>query len=231
MGNAINGDVLGTVLVDPTWTGLRLKTEIANNLGITTTEQQLFGDAPTDTIQNDVILEELLARQESLNLRLLRSRVTPPNRLPPCISIEVCDGISRVTWVVDASKLRMNTKSFVSPGFHLEFGNQNKVADFKFMIYAQNATSLKKAGGKGHIQLKCDRHIEENMELSVAIANETDVLVSTGPFVHNFYERAAWRSTSSKKINAGFDFEAAAGLSSSFLVCLTICPASNSKSM
>jgi len=224
--HALSGDLIGTVFVDPAWTVLRLKTEIANTFGIPAKEQRLLLDAATHVISDELILDKVLVHCESPSLSLLRSCSAQIPRAQQPITVDICDKVSRVTWVVDTKRLNTTVKSFVSPAFQLDFGSQPKTTEFKLMVYT-NEASLKKAGGKGHLQLKCDGHVDENLLINVNIGNEANVLTSTDPFVHNFNERGVWRSStaSSQQImNGCYDFAGAAGASSKLLVCLTIQP-------
>lgn len=79
-------------------------------------------------------------------------------------------GVYRVTWVLDARKLKGNDKQAVSPAFALRLGHgdRKREATFKMMIYpkssgdaTQGAGCFKKARGHGAIQLKCEAAIAE----------------------------------------------------------------------
>merc|ERR1719356_1364753 len=80
------------------------------------------------------------------------------------------------------------------PFFDLDFGDDLQLQRFKVMIFTDKA-SFKQAGGKGQIQLKCDGHLFDDVDINVSIGSCANSMTSVGPFQHNFTKRAIWRSS------------------------------------
>ncbi|CAJ1383313.1 unnamed protein product [Effrenium voratum] len=60
-----------------------------------------------------------------------------------------------ISWVADSQKLNDKTKVLVSPEFKIE-GPHGKMLSFKAVMYPQDKTSFRQAGGQGYVQLKCE---------------------------------------------------------------------------
>lgn len=117
-------------------------------------------------------------------------------------------GAARVSWTVDAKRLRGNDKIIVSPPFDLP--GRGAHAAFKMMIRpkivsdTKGGASFKKARGRGGVELKCEETLQNvggasivSFELSVGgrrsaapegCADQANVCLGGGPVSHDFSE-------------------------------------------
>lgn len=142
-------------------------------------------------------------------------------------------GVSRVSWVVDAAKLRTSDKVAVSPSFEVA----DEVGPFKLMISPKvvsdrkGGASFKKAKGRGYVQLKCEASegalTRRCLTFSVSVGTGPKAQLEHGLVRHNFADCGV--CCLPKEFDE-WDFSKAVDeATQSFVVCLRVYPqASNS---
>jgi len=149
-------------------------------------------------------------------------------------------GAARVSWTVDAKKLRGNDKILVSPQFGLP--GRDAQAAFKMMIRpkiisdAKGGASFKKARGRGGVELKLEEGEASIVSFGLSVggksptdtekyvyasADQVDAHLGGGPIVssHNFSESTLC------KVEQVWDFVLKTDQTSqTFIVCLDVLP-------
>lgn len=117
-------------------------------------------------------------------------------------AFDVNAGVYRVSWVVDARKLKANDKQGVSPEFQISCSSGSNMI-FKMMMYpkakqdGKGSVSFKKAKGRGFIQLKCESETVglENCLLSFRMGTSSAIgqvgaEPPRGPVTHDFTQNS-----------------------------------------
>merc|ERR1712187_1058508 len=117
-------------------------------------------------------------------------------------AFDVNAGVYRVSWVVDARKLKANDKQGVSPEFQISCSSGSSMV-FKLMVYpkakqdGKGSVSFKKAKGRGFVQLKCESETAgfERCPLSFRIGTSSAIgqigaELPRGPVTHDFAQNS-----------------------------------------
>jgi hypothetical protein len=117
-------------------------------------------------------------------------------------AFDVNAGVYRVSWVVDARKLKANDKQGVSPEFQISCSSGSNMI-FKLMVYpkakqdGKGSVSFKKAKGHGFIQLKCESETAglERCLLSFRLGTSSAIgqigpELPRGPVTHDFTQNS-----------------------------------------
>jgi len=146
-------------------------------------------DGVPSGIPNDPNLQRLANSQQLV--------VGPTVAQPQTLAFSNVSGILRVDWTVDARKLSGSDRVAVSPPFELSCGEP---LTFKMMLSpkaltgsGRGATSFRKCGGRGIVQLKCEAQTNRDMGGFVTfcvVVGKTPEDAVTGPppvpVRHNF---------------------------------------------
>merc|ERR1740139_242366 len=124
----------------------------------------------------------------------------PPVPREPVLqrALSVNTSVFRVTWTVDARKLKSTDREAVSPPFELSFTRE---VQFKMVIRPKavneqrGGASFKKAKGKGSVWLRCldevDRDMNPVVTFRIAVgARQQHREEPRGPVRHDFSDRA-----------------------------------------
>jgi len=213
---AISGEPCCTLAVEPSWTVHRLKQEIAASDGTPTLDQHLLvnvasREAPC-RLEDSQQLAWVLAlppddqRQDVVpTVFILRTATVPRDPAPRFLAHSTSEGCSRISWCIEATKVRSNIKQYVSPSFDLDFGSKYGKVPFKMMIYAKLGASFRQTRGKGQIQLKCDKELPEEIsraKISISIGDGTRFQATRGPYEHDYSHSSVWRRSYQFTVNA-----------------------------
>eukprot|EP00397_Hematodinium_sp_SG-2012_P017496 GEMP01017895.1.p1 GENE.GEMP01017895.1~~GEMP01017895.1.p1 ORF type:complete len:515 (+),score=97.99 GEMP01017895.1:158-1546(+) len=125
------------------------------------------------------------------------AQVDPGPAMPQGLhwSVNETTGAHRVTWSVDARKLKSTDRQIVSPSFYMH----GIATPFKLLLFpvisseARGGSSFKNAGGKGIVQLKCegapsgeDGRNRSSLILRFFVGSQEE---PRGPVTNDFQER------------------------------------------